>query len=98
MSEKKKTEFNFKKVSVRLVFIGVLVYSAYVLTNQQISMHHKQKTADECTALINEAKSENVKLDEELVLINSDEYKERKARELLGYIRPDERVYIDVTK
>ncbi len=98
MAHKRQKKLNMRKVVVRLLFIGVLLYSGYVLASQQVSMYQKQKSVDECNAMISDAKSENARLDEELGLVNTDEYKERKARELLGYIRPDERIYVDVTK
>ena len=98
MARNKHKKINMKKVVVRLLFIGVLLYSGYVLASQQVSMYQKQKSVDEYSVKIDESKSEQARLDEELSLVNTDEYKERKARELLGYIRPDERIYVDVTK
>lgn len=97
MAQKKRKNLNFRKVAVRVLFISVLLYSGYVLASQQVSMHQRQKTVDECVQMISDAKSENARLNEEMSLVSTDEYKERKARELLGYIKPDERIYIDVT-
>ena len=85
-------------MAVRLLFISVLVYAGYTLAHQQISMIKKQKTVSECKTMISDANGEKARLKEELGLVGTDEYKEQKAREILGYIRPDERIYIDVTK
>lgn len=98
MAQKKRKKLNMKKVAVRVLFVSVLLYAVYTLASQQVSMIQRQKTAEDCEAMISDAKDENARLNEELGLVNSDEYKEQKARELLGYVKPDERIYIDVTK
>ncbi len=98
MEKKKRKKLNIRKISVRILFISVLVYSGYTLLNQQILMVQKEKAAAECETMISDAKGEQARLEEELSLVETDEYKEQKARELLGYIKPEERIYIDVTK
>ena len=98
MEKKKRKKLNIRKISVRILFISILVYSGYTLLSQQVLMVQKQKTAAECEDMISDAKGEQARLEEELSLVETDEYKEQKARELLGYIKPEERIYIDVTK
>ncbi len=98
MAKKTKSAISLKRVLVRGLFVSVLLYSGYILASQQVSMYQKQKTADECSKMIVEAKSKNAELNEELSLVHTDEYIERMAREHLGYIKPDERIYKDVTK
>ncbi len=98
MEKKKSKKFNIRKVAVRVLFIGVLLYAGYTLASQQVTLVKKQRTEKEWEAMISDAKSEKARREEELSLVETDEYKEQKARELLGYIKPDERIYIDVTK
>lgn len=98
MAQKKRKKLNIKRAAVRILFIGVLVYAGYTLAAQQYAAIVRNKTIKECETMIAEAKGENARLEEELGLVNTDEYKEQKARELLGYVKPDERIYIDVTK
>ncbi len=96
--KKKRKKLNLKKMAVRGLFFGIVVYAVCTLANQQASLYKKQKTVAECQTMISDAKGEQARLKEELELVGTDEYKEQKARELLGYIKPDERIYIDVTK
>ncbi len=98
MARKKQNAVNVKKVMLRVLFIGFVLYAVYHLASQQISMIGKQRTVKECEDMISDAMAENARLNEELELVHTDDYKEQKARELLGYVKSDERIYIDVTK
>ncbi len=98
MAKQKQKAVDIKQVVLRVLFIGFVLYALYHLATQQVSMIQKQKTVKECESMISAAKAENARLEEELELVNTDEYKEQKARELLGYVKGDERIYIDVTK
>ncbi len=98
MEKKKSGKLNIRKAAVRLLFIGVLIYSGYTLAHQQYIMAQKRKTAAACETQISDAKNENARLKEESEMVNTREYKEQKAREYLGYVKSDERIYIDVTK
>ncbi len=98
MTKNKSKKMNIRKALVRVLFVGVLLYAAYTLLSQQIALVKSDKAKEEYENMISEAESEKARLSEELSLVETDEYKEQKARELLGYIRPDERIYIDVTK
>ena len=98
MAKQKQKAVNVKQLVLRVLFVGFVLYALYHLATQQVSMIQKQKTARECESMISAAKAENARLEEELELVNTDEYKEQKARELLGYVKGDERIYIDVTK
>lgn len=98
MAKQKQKAIDIKQIVLRVLFIGFVLYALYHLATQQVSMIQKQKTVKECESMISAAKAENARLEEELELVNTDEYKEQKARELLGYVKGDERIYIDVTK
>lgn len=98
MEKKKRKTLNVRKMAVRLLFIGVISYGVYTIASQQVSLIQKQKEIERIQKMTANANGEKAKLEEELELIGTDEYKEQKARELLGYVKPDERIYIDVTK
>ena len=98
MAKQKQGAVEIKKVIFRVLFVSFVLYALYHLASQQVSMIKKQKTVEECESMISAAKVENARLNEELELVNTDEYKEQKARELLGYVKSDERIYVDVTK
>jgi cell division protein FtsB len=98
MTMQKKPKVNMRKMFVRVLFVSVLIYSGYILTSQQLTLHQKQKVVDECITSNTEAKNENAKLKEEAELMDTDEYIEHKIREELGYIRPEEMIFVDVNK
>ena len=98
MEKQKRKKLNIRKMAVRLLFAGVLVYAGYTLAHQQYMMAQKRKAVAACETQISDAKSENAQLKEESEMVDTREYKEQKAREYLGYVKSDERIYIDVTK
>ncbi len=98
MGKNKRKKFHMKRLAVRMLFIGVLIYAGYTLVDQQIMLADKNKEIESTKAMTVAETEKQARLEEELSIIETDEYKEQKARELLGYIKPDERIYIDVTK
>jgi cell division protein FtsB len=79
------------------VFI-VCVYVACTLIKQQITISKCDDLADEYKTKIAEAHSENKQLEAELEKANTDEYLEQIAREKLGLVKANERVFIDITQ
>ena len=77
---------------------AVCFYVAYTLINQQITLSKTNSIAEEYKAKISEAQTENQKLEDELSQADTDEYLERVAREKLGLVKANERVFIDITK
>ncbi len=77
---------------------AVCVYVAYTLIDQQITLSKTSSIAEEYKAKIAEAQTENQKLEDELAQAGTDEYLERVAREKLGLVKANERVFIDITK
>ncbi|MBE7011618.1 MAG: septum formation initiator family protein [Ruminococcaceae bacterium] len=96
--KRRKQKVNMRKMLVRLAFVGILCHSSYILASQQLAMYRKQKDVEKWEETNNAAIHERAKLEEERELAGTPEYKEQKARELLGYVRPEETIYIDVTK
>ena len=96
--KRNKKKLDLRKIVVRVLFISVLLYSGYILASQQVTIARKEVEVEKCNMANAEAMNEQAKLKEETELADTDEYKEQKAREYLGYSRPEEKIYIDVTK
>ncbi len=86
----------------RLLKIGgllfVCLYIAVIFVKQQICLSEYADIAKEYEDKIAEVKLEQQRLKEELDQTNTEEYLERMAREKLGLIKSNERVFVDVTK
>ena len=81
-----------------LVFLVVCVYVAFTLIKQQLMLSDCDNVAEEIKTKIAEAESENQRLEEELEKAGTDEYLEHVAREELGLVKANERVFIDITQ
>ncbi len=95
----KKSKKISPKSAVKILGICVVcIYAACTLVKQQITLSKCDSTAEEYRAKISEAQLENEKLENELAQAGTDEYLERVAREKLGLVKANERVFIDITK
>ena len=81
-----------------LLILVVCVYVGFTLIKQQITLSDCGDMADDYKTKIAEAESENQRLEEELKKAGTDEYLERVAREELGLVKANERVFIDITQ
>ena len=94
----KRKKLNFAKF---MKFIGVFVVLSYVLCtliHQKISLNERMVAVRNYENQISAAKLEQQTLKSELDKVNTDEYLEKLAREKLGLIKPNDRVFVDVTK
>ena len=101
MKEKKKLskiKINSKKLGIFLLFLLLLVYTTYTFVSQHIKLSQREKIATEVLEEINNANLEQEQLEKELENANSPEYLEKMAREKLGLVKPNERVFVDVTR
>ena len=95
----KKSKKMSPKTAAKALGIGVVcVYVACTLVKQQITLSKNREIADEYKVKIAEAQTENQNLEDELKQVGSDEYLERVAREKLGLVKANERVFIDITQ
>lgn len=76
------------------VFIFIL-YAVFTIANQQITIYKLNKTKQEAVRKIESAQKENDRLKDMLKYTSTKEYIERMAREQLGLVKPDEKVYVD---
>ena len=76
------------------VFIFIL-YAAFTIASQQVTIYRLKKSQQEISGKIQAAQKENQKLQDMLKDTSTKEYIEKAAREQLGLVKPDERVYVD---
>lgn len=82
--------FNFQNV----IFIALAVYLMILLFNQQGTLTAKMERNRELKQQIAQAETQLTELQEEEKLLDTDAYIEQKAREILGYVKSNEIVYI----
>ena len=82
--------FNLQNLLFLIVLVGLL---ALLISQQRVLTRNMNKNK-ELQEKISAAEQELKSLEGEQALIGTDEYVERKARELLGYVKDDETVYI----
>ena len=84
-----------KKLLKTILVVAILMYSCIVMAKQEVSF----KKYDEELKMINSKISEEELIHEQLTntrtQISSDEYIEEVAREKLGFVMPNEIVFID---
>lgn len=87
-----KKYFNFKNI----VFIALAVYLIVLMVEQQSTLSRTEVKNRELKADIAQTESDIAKLEEEREILDTEEYIEEKAREILGYVKSGETVYIKV--
>lgn len=91
-TKKRKTSF--------LLALGAFAlagYFAITLIQLQIQISEKKETLAQVQAQYNEKLAENEELEKVIDGGNEDEYIERIARDSLGYVKPGEKVYYDIS-
>ena len=89
---------NKKKVLPNLLLLSFGIYSAYTLTYQQIELYRYDKSERNIDAQIAQMQQEIELNKQRIEFIKSEAYIEEVAREKLGMLRPEEKIYIDVSK
>lgn len=93
-----KKSINFKRLGIFASTLLLLVYVVYTFVSQQISLAQREEIASKYREEISNAKLEQEQLKKELENSKSDEYLEKMAREKLGLVKANERVFVDVTR
>ena len=82
-----------------VVLVGLFVlYFIYIMIWQQVMLSKKNKGIDALDVKISAATQQTEQLKEQLSSMEDPEYIERIAREKLGLVRPNERVFVDANK
>lgn len=87
-----------KKLAFYIVTGLALIYFIATLITQQLSISQQNHRIEELQSRISEAQQQAESLKTEVDNLNNPEYIERIAREQLGLVRPNERVFIDSNK
>lgn len=89
---------NVWKIAVTLIVIAFAIYFVYTIVSQQVTINQKSKEIETLQSKVDAAEEESKRLEQEIESLNDPEYLERIAREKLGLVRPNERVFIDSNK
>ncbi|MGE5614075.1 MAG: FtsB family cell division protein [Bacillota bacterium] len=92
MNKRKKPGFGI------YILLIIFLYLSYIAVDQQKLLNAKNLELEKIENKIKEEERLNEELKKEKELIQSDEYKEKVAREKLGMVKKNERVFIDVGK
>ncbi len=92
-----KIRFNIKRLLVSALVLVFCCYFVYTVIGQQVDLSRKNGEIRDLNAQVEAASRETDRLNEELESVNDPEYLERMAREKLGLVMPNERVYIDLS-
>ncbi len=79
-----------------IVLLAIFIYLSYIAVNQQKLLYAKSLELDRIEDKIDEETKLNEELTKEKEMIQSDEYIEKIAREKLGMVKKNERVYVDI--
>ncbi len=99
MANTKKKKQENKKFSF-ILLIGLLLavgYFAISIINVNMDIKSRKKEVTKLNAQYEEQLAENARLQAVADGGNQDEYVERVAREKLGYVKPGEKVYYNIT-
>lgn len=92
MKKKKKSKFWF------IIIALILLYSGYISVNLKGLLESKKEQHADLQNKITLQKKQKAELEKQMKNVNSDEYIEKMAREELGMVKKNERVYIDVNR
>ena len=84
-----------KKLYKKIFVILVLVYAIFTLANQQKVINQYNKNSKEFASKIEEQQTYNEELVAQKDNVNSKEFIEQTAREMLEMYYPNEKIYID---
>lgn len=86
-----------KKAKIlKLALIAFFAYFSFSLVIMQVDISNRKETLDDSKKELQDQKYLNKEIESILDLGNSNEYIIRIAREKLGFVFPDERVFIDI--
>ena len=83
--------------ALRFLIAGICIYLAVTFISVQMDIVSKRQQLENLTQQVQAQQAENQELQRIVEAGDEAAYMERMAREKLGYVRPDERVYIDMS-
>lgn len=97
-SDKKKKKASGARAAKRIILCGLIVYICYLFIAQQFDLSRLSGEDKALDQKIAEAQRTQEELQEQKEATGTKEYMERVARDKLGYMKPDEKVFIDAKK
>ncbi len=92
-----KRKMSLSAVALRVGLAGLLLYLVVSLVYVQIDIVSKRQQLDNLTQQVAVQQAQNQELQRTLDVDDEAAYMERVAREKLGYAKPDERLYVDMS-
>lgn len=84
-----------KKILKRLVILLIAIYVIFTLINQQKTLNQYSRNSEELNTKIAEAEEEKEELTNQKDNVDSLEFIEKTARDMLDMYYPNERVYVN---
>lgn len=84
-----------KKICKKILITVIGVYVVFTLVNQQRTLNQYSKESQELSQKIEEEKENKEELAKKKEDVNSPEFIEKTAREMLDMYYPNERVYVN---
>lgn len=79
-----------------LVMVGVFVYFVFTVVGQQKLIDAKKDEISKADSKVQEETRISKDLKHQKEIVNTDEYKEKVARDKLGMVKDGERIFMDV--
>ena len=83
------------KLIQALFFTALIGYLLYALISQQTLLNEKKEQYAQAEEKFAAAKAENIELQKEYASIGTDEFYEKVAREVFGYVKPGEKIFYE---
>lgn len=93
----KKKKNSLAGLVVKLILAGLMISLVVSIISGQMQVAAKQRELAEITEKLELQSETNAELERLMESGDEDAYVERVAREKLGYARPDERVFVDIS-
>lgn len=87
-----------KVMLITIVLIAGFLYASVTLISQQVKMASLKEAYAEAEAQYEDEKLRQIELEELQKVYETDAFKEKSARDMLGLVAPGERVFIDSSK
>ena len=84
-----------KKILKRLVILLIAIYVIFTLINQQKTLNQYSRNSEELNTKIADAEEEKEELTNQKDNVDSLEFIEKTARDMLDMYYPNERVYVN---
>lgn len=97
MTKQKAPKRKLRKPILIGLLVLVVAYFGWTLIKQQIQMNGYRTQMEETQQQTNQAQQKLDQLNEDEKKVNTDEYIEKVAREKLGLVDPDEKIFVDVS-